>query len=256
MAVSFDVITPLPSPQELKQRERRVAERQQRQLRVADERRAQLLDVAWQLWQEGGEAGFNMRQLAQRAGYTAGALYAYFPGRGAILSAMQDRLLSELSEMVADVRASAKADRGARMRRDALVHSARTLFMERSLVWWGWLARDRSRLQLMLMAADPESSGDGGEPSSLLLRLSESLRPCLDALEGTGLPQEVVLQLHEEVLALGCGLLVLMGRAPAGADLASTENRLAQTLGRWLDWSLVHAGDSDAAASDQGDLFS
>ncbi len=255
MAVSFDVITPLPSPQELQQRERRVAERQQRQLRVADERRTQLLDVAWQLWQEGGEAGFNMRQLAQRAGYTAGALYAYFPGRGAILSAMQDRLLSELSELVGDVRASVKAERGARVRRDALVHSARTLFMERSLAWWGWLARDRSRWQLLLMTGESASSGEGGPSSSLLQRLSESLRLSQEALEATGLPQDVVVPLHEEVLALGCGLLVLMSRAPTAVELAAAENRLAHTVGRWLDWSLVHAGEADAAASEQGDLF-
>ena len=83
MSVSFDAIVPVPSAEQLKLQQQRASDRRRRQQRLGDERRRQLLDTAWALWQEAGASGFNMRQLAQRAGYTAGALYAYFPGRDA-----------------------------------------------------------------------------------------------------------------------------------------------------------------------------
>lgn len=259
MPVSFDAITPLPSPQEQMQRAQRVAERQQRQLRVADERRSQLLDVAWLLWQEEGSAGFNMRQLAQRAGYTAGALYAYFPGRESILGALQERLLQELSERVEEVKVASRTDRVARSRREALAHMSRTLFLERSVAWWTALGRDRPRLQLVLHAclstAGSDEAGVQERADGWQGALSQALHACQEALEASGLPKDVAQQLHEEVLAFGLGLLVLQagGRAEPVAGL---ELPFLQTVQRWLDWALVHAGEASAGATDQGDLFS
>ena len=77
MSVKFDAITPVLSPEQVKLQQQRQSDRRRRQERLSEERRQQLLDTAWWLWQEVGAQGFNMRELAQRAGYTAGALYAY-----------------------------------------------------------------------------------------------------------------------------------------------------------------------------------
>jgi AcrR family transcriptional regulator len=251
MSVSFDAIVPIPSAEQLKLQQQRVSDRRRRQQRLGDERRRQLLDTAWALWQEAGAAGFNMRQLAQRAGYTAGALYAYFPGRDAILSALQQRVIQELGEMVIAV----KVPRG---RRDAAAADAaaavqaRGLFIERSLAWWSRLASDAQRLQLVLHGGHglPENEGQGsGSASILLARLAEALQPCLDALQASGLPPDTAQQVHDEVLAYGLGLLVLLGPDRAGARSAM-ETRFVQSLHRWLDVAL---GVSTEAG--QGDLF-
>lgn len=261
MSVSFDAIVPVPSAEQLKLQQQRLSDRRRRQQRLGDERRQQLLDTAWTLWQEGGASGFNMRQLAQRAGYTAGALYAYFPGRDAILSALQQRVIQELGEMVSALKAP-RTDRTPRGRRDAgqtdaaAVVQARSLFIERSLAWWSRLASDAQRLQLVLHGGHglPETDGQGsGSASILLARLADALQPCLDALHASGLPPDTAQQVHDEVLAYGLGLLVLQGPDRAGARPAM-ETRFIQSLHRWLDMALAAALGGTGEAG-QGDLF-
>lgn len=262
MTIKFDVLTPVLSPEQVEHMQQRTLDRQLRQRRFGDERRVQLLDVAWNLWRETGSQGFNMRQLAQRAGYTAGALYAYFPGRDAILSALQLRVIHELGEQVKAQKAP-RAERGVRARADgtpvpnqALV--ARQLFIDRSLAWWGCLAGDTQRLQLVLHGGHgslPEVLPDENPASVLLAQLADALRPCLEALQATGLPPESALQLHDEVLAYGLGLLVLQGPKRAGGQ-AEMEARFVLSLQRWLDMTLAGAhGSSGAVAIEQGDLF-
>lgn len=262
MTVKFDAITPVLTPEQVRHMQQRTQDRQLRQQRFGDERRVQLLDVAWNLWRENGAQGFNMRQLAQRAGYTAGALYAYFPGRDAILLALQQRVIQELGEQVRSRKAS-RGERGARTRPDgASVSShaliARQLFIDRSLAWWGNLAGDTQRLQLVLLGGHgslPEVSPDGGSATVLLAMLADALQPCLEALQATGLPPDAALQLHDEVLAYGLGLLVLQG--PKRADgQAAMETRFVQSLHSWVDVTLAGARSaSDAATLEQGDLF-
>lgn len=260
MPVRFDAIVPVPSAEQLKLQQQRASDRRRRQLRVGDERRRQLLDTAWALWQEAGASGFNMRQLAQRAGYTAGALYAYFPGRDAILSALQQRVIEELGGMVSSVK-TPRSDRAPRGRREARppdsagVVLARSLFIDRSLAWWGCLAADPQRLQLVLHGGHglPETDGQGaGSASVLLARLADALQPCLDALQASGLPSDTAQQVHDEVLAYGLGLLVLQGPDRAGVR-ATMETRFLQSLHRWLDVAL--AALSGTAEAGQGDLF-
>jgi AcrR family transcriptional regulator len=260
--VSFDAITPVPTPEQLRAQEQRLTDRRRRQQRLSDERRQQLLDTAWGLWQEVGAAGFNMRQLAQRAGYTAGALYAYFPGRDAILSALQQRVVLELGELVAAIRVP-RAERGARARREgaaaqgALVTQARSLFIERSLAWWSRLASDAQQLQLVLHGGHglPDNEGQGsGSASILLARLADALHPCLEALHASGLPADTAQQVHDEVLAYGLGLLVLQGPDRSGAR-AAMETRFVQSLHRWLDMAFAACLGATAAEADQGDLF-
>lgn len=262
MSVKFDAITPVPNPEQLRQQQQRAQDRRLRQQRFGDERRQQLLDTAWALWQESGAPGFNMRQLAQRAGYTAGALYAYFPGREAILSALQQRVIQELADLVAQVRAP-RGERSAKSRKEgaplpAQVALARSLFVERSLAWWSCLAADTQRLQLVLHGGHglQEAAGDGIESGSeLLARLADALQPCLEPLQASGLSPDSAQQLHDEVLAYGLGLLVLQGpRRPGGR--AVLETRFVQSLQRWLDVALAATHQEGGAETGQADLFS
>jgi AcrR family transcriptional regulator len=261
MPVSFDAITPVPTAEQQKLQEQRLTDRRRRQQRLSDERRQQLLDTAWSLWQEVGATGFNMRQLAQRAGYTAGALYAYFPGRDAILSAMQQRVIVEIGDLVASIKAP-RGERSARGRRDlalpgpSAAAQARALFIERSLAWWVPLALDAQRLQLVLHGGHglPETDGQGsGSASVLLARLADALHPCLEALQASGLPADSAQQVHDEVLAYGLGLLVLQGPDRSGAR-AAMETRFVQSLHRWLDIAFAAAAPAPGEAG-QGDLF-
>lgn len=260
MTAHFDVITPVPSPEQKRQLAQRALDRQLRLQRSGEERRLQLLDVAWRLWQEAGAQGFNMRQLAQRAGYTAGALYAYFPGRDTILAALQQRVIDELAEQVR----GRKPPRSARSGREAgggvagAAQVARAVFIDRSLAWWSWLAGDTRRLQLVLHGGHgslPELAPEAGAShASLLPRLAEALRPCLDALLATGLPEDMAASLHDEVLGYGMGLLVLQGPGQTGAH-AEMAQRFVQSLQRWLDSALSASREEAAPGLDQGDLF-
>lgn len=262
MSVKFDAITPLPSPEQVREQQRRLADRQARQQRFGDERRQQLLDVAWSLWQEVGAQGFNMRLLAQRAGYTAGALYAYFPGREAILSALRQRVVQDLADLVAGVHAG-RGERHGRGRKEVSagpagpVAQARTLFIDRSVAWWTSLAGDTQRLQLVLHGGhglqDDAGANANAGASELLPRLADALQPCLEALRACGLSVDAAQQLHDEVLAYGLGLLVLQG-PKRGEGRAVMETRFIQSLQRWMDVALL-AAQPDVEAAGQGDLF-
>lgn len=262
MPLEFDVITPVPTPEQVQQMERRAIDRHKRQLRLGDERRSQLLDVAWLLWQETGAQGFNMRQLAQRAGYTAGALYAYFPGRDAILVALQQRVIQGLGERVKAQRPS-RSERSLRAQADgppsgAPGSQARKLYVDRTLAWWGGLAGDTPRLQLVLYGGHGQLPAieEEGAASALLARLADAVQPCYEALLATGLSSESALLLHDEVLAYGLGLLVLQGPQRAGVP-STMEPRFMQSLHRWLDIALAasQAETNAPFALEQGDLF-
>ncbi len=260
MGVNFEDIVPVLSPEQLALKQTRSSDRRRRQQRLSDERKLQLVETAWQLWQEVGASGFNMRQLAQRAGYTAGALYAYFPGRDAILSILQQRVVDELAERVSDVK-PVRLERGTRSRKDGApvvasrVMQSRAVFIERTMAWWSLLAADARLLQLVLHGGHglPETEGQGsGSAPVLLARLADALHPCLEALQSSGLQEDSAQQTHDEVLAYGLGLLVLLGPERSGAR-AAMEARFLQSLHRWLDVALSAVLAEEAA--DQGDLF-
>ena len=70
------------------------------------------------------------------------------------------------------------------------------------------------------------------------------------------LTEELAQQIHDEVLAYGLGLLVLMGPSASGAR-ATLEPRFLQSLQRWLDMALVavQGPAGTAAETAQADLF-
>jgi len=67
---------------------------------VRDFKRQGILDAAEALFQEAGIAGTTMRAIAERAGYTAGALYSYYEAKDRILVDLLRRSLASLNQRV------------------------------------------------------------------------------------------------------------------------------------------------------------
>jgi AcrR family transcriptional regulator len=63
--------------------------------------RQAILDAALTLIETCGIDGWSMRELAERVDYTAGALYRYFDGKAALLTALTDDALQELHDRLA-----------------------------------------------------------------------------------------------------------------------------------------------------------
>jgi AcrR family transcriptional regulator len=74
--------------------------RDARQRAVADLRRSHILAAAHSAFFELGFEGAGMREIAKRAGYTAGALYSYFANKEEIYGALLGESLERLNERV------------------------------------------------------------------------------------------------------------------------------------------------------------
>ena len=276
MKVKFDALTPVPSPQDLAEARERIQERLDRQARANAIRREQLLDVAQDLIDAQGLDGFNMRVIARRAGYTAGALYAYFDGKEGILLALQRRVLDRLADAVQGVKLP-RASRGARPG-PAGTQEAKTapavalgvaqqLYLAQSLAWWRRLAQDPGGFQLLLLrpslvtaVGSPAAQDPLSGPAAMLGDLEAVLQPCRDSLLASGLDETEAYLLHRELVACGLGLLVL-ATASGHSEPGGLEAQWRSTLERWLAVSLrptlaPQGGDGTPAGPiDQADLF-
>ncbi|MBO3704320.1 MAG: TetR/AcrR family transcriptional regulator [Candidatus Accumulibacter sp.] len=86
--------------------------RRQRADAIAQLRRERVLDAARAAFFELGLEGASMREIARRAGYTAGAIYSYFASREEVYAALLGESLLRLNAHVA----GAPADGGAAQR--------------------------------------------------------------------------------------------------------------------------------------------
>jgi AcrR family transcriptional regulator len=75
--------------------------RRQRRQAMAEVRRSLVLDAARAVFFEQGLEGASLREIARRAGYTAGALYSYFDSKEAIYGALLGESLERLNAHVA-----------------------------------------------------------------------------------------------------------------------------------------------------------
>src|SRR5690348_11574204 len=103
---------------------RREAKRAQRQ--------AELVEVAFDLVHRHGLATLTVTSLAEATGSAVGSLYHYFPGKEALLAAMQRRALEHFRERLEAHLVKARARRslgkpGLDALRDALIPIARYL---------------------------------------------------------------------------------------------------------------------------------
>jgi AcrR family transcriptional regulator len=229
MSLKFDAIAALPTPEQQRRTEALQQGRAERQARAVEVRRVQLLDVAWDVLQEFGVAGFNMRTLGLRAGYTAGAMYGYFTSRDDILLALRERWLETLQRSVKDARES---------------------FLLRSEAWWGALAQAPYAVPLLLLS--PSQPASAKPMPTVLEALVSATRICVEDLEAAGWHAEDARRLHREAVCLGVGLIVVGG----ASDGATASDGFRATLTRWL---AQPAGESRPTGSEvvagQPDLF-
>lgn len=168
-----------------------------RQQALADTRRSLVLQAVRAAIAEGGLESASVREIAARAGYTPGALYAYFPSKQALLAAV-------LQETLEGARAAAAQAKLSKTSPGTLLHARAN----------AWLAHFFARpgdtgIVLHLLASD-----GSGEPQVALVRqliqdLQTSLEPVAEALEGLGcansrLPSEVA-----GLLSAALGVLLL-----------------------------------------------
>lgn len=282
MLVKFDAITPLPSPDEQQRSMVLRQGRKDRQSRAAELRRAQLLAVAWELLKELGLAGFNMRALGLRAGYTAGAMYGYFTSRDQILLALRDRWVEELTLTVSQIRSPRRIRRSAPVKaagpldghqghEDDAAADARERFLVRSEAWWRHLTLEPFAVPLLLLhgpqqevgastAALSEDDAQTLRPvQTPLLFLELATQACVQDLEAAGWTADQALRLQREALCLGVGLAVLgVSQSPGGqqARVAPNAHGFRLILERWL-----HQGQQSARSpvhlpgGGQSDLF-
>lgn len=262
--LAFDDLSRVRTGEATPSSAQRVQVRRQRQERQAAQRRELMLDAALALFQETGLQGFNMRELGLRAGYTPGALYAYFDGKAAILQALRDRLLNQLT---VDLQQSVPRRRpNARTAGDQIDADASS-FLLLSRVWWRWLAQDTLRLHLLLAVDLPVTaplSGARSQPEpgasvmpdapSLLQQLIRATMPCKEALHTMGLSAERADDLHVHSIVWGIGLLVLHGQQ-AGSPVLGEHflEGLRQQLMTAPPMSVSSAPDDTQRP--QGDLF-
>lgn len=62
-------------------------------------RRRELLDIAADLWDEGGPEALTLAAIGERADLTAPSLYTYFPSKSAIVAALQREALEVLAQV-------------------------------------------------------------------------------------------------------------------------------------------------------------
>lgn len=220
MTGPFDVITPVPGPAAREKAAAVLQGRRERQQRDADARHRLLLDAAWALMNEVGPHALNMRDLGARAGYTAGALYSYFPSRGHLIAELRQRLLGSLK---ARVERAVKPGKKATVTDSATLVVAQNAFERGSLAWWQALSSDPNALALLLTgqaALLPEEDG-----ADLLVTLADATRACAHALEDMGLGNDAAAGLHSQVLCFGVGMLVTQA-----ASVGSSTGRKALAL--------------------------
>ncbi|MEZ5382707.1 MAG: helix-turn-helix domain-containing protein [Microthrixaceae bacterium] len=69
-------------------------------------RRRELLDIAADLWDEGGPEALTLAAIGRRADLTAPSLYTYFPSKSAIVAALQREALEVLAQVAREAVAS------------------------------------------------------------------------------------------------------------------------------------------------------
>ena len=216
--------------------------RLRRRQNLADTRRQLVLDAARSLFAQAGSAGASIREIARQAGYTPGAIYAYFDSKEAIYAALLGESLDRLQAVV-------QAARAPRQRPDRLLQA-------RALAWFGFYAAHPRDLELGFHLA--HGTGAQGLTPALKQqlddRLCDALRPCETSLEALGLDPAQALSESTALFAHGLGLLMLQHAGQIG-----TFGQDAETLfRRYLDRLLVTVAELaalPAAAPGQADLF-
>lgn len=172
--------------------------REARQKALSDARRELILDAARAAFFELGLDGTRIREIAQRAGYTPGAIYSYFASKEEVYAALLGESLERLNGAVAAAAAASKAGGAERVR--ATAGAFFDFYREHP--------RDLDLGFYVFQGLQPR----GLTPTlneSLNGRLRDALQPTHDALVEMGMTAPAALAEVTAVFAHTVGLLVL-----------------------------------------------
>jgi len=171
--------------------------RQLRHQALADVRRELVLDAARSAFFELGMEKTSIREIAQRAGYTPGAIYSYFASKeelyGALLGESLDRLNTRVQEALKEKPAG-----------PGRVRATATAFFD----FYRENPRDLDLGFYLFQGMQPR----GLTPElneALNARLRGALQPTQDALQSLGMPAQQALKETTALFAHMVGLLVL-----------------------------------------------
>lgn len=211
---------------------------------MAQTRRELVLRAVRQAVAEGGVGSANVRDIARRAGYTAGALYAYFPGKQALFEAVLTDSLS---------RAHSAAN-SAKVLRSA----AEAALSIRAQAWFAYFLAHPAEAHLLLHVLSSDGRGLGQVGSGLAGLLMESLAPVTQALQELGCADHLLQRETMALLSMAMGVLLIHDptrltgtNALAVEALAAYLDSVQQRLGA----ALPVADGVSADASPQVDLF-
>lgn len=171
--------------------------RQQRHQTLAETRREMVLDAARSTFFELGMEKTSIREIAQRAGYTPGAIYSYFSSKEDIYGALLGESLDRLNQQIR-LELKGQAVGAASMRA-----AARAFF-----AFYHQNPRDLDLGFYMFQGMQPR--GLTSELNKALnARLRESLQPVQDAMEYLGMSAKQSMQEVTALFAHSVGLLTL-----------------------------------------------
>lgn len=171
--------------------------RQVRQQAAVDARRQLVLDAARTVFFELGMEKTSIREVAQRAGYTPGAIYSYFASKEDLYGALLAESLDRLNERVQHARGN--RDLGV----DCLKATARAFFH-----FYQENPRDLDLGFYLFQGMKPR----GLTPElneTLNKRLRDSMQLTQDSLQHLGMPPKKALEEVTALFAHTVGLLVL-----------------------------------------------
>jgi AcrR family transcriptional regulator len=189
--------TPLLTARRTAARKAAADPRDLRHRALADVRRELVLDAARSAFFELGMDKTTMREIAQRAGYTPGAIYSYFSSKEEVYGALLAESLDRLNERVQQA-LGGSADDAQRVR------AAAGAFFE----FYRENPRDLDLGFYLFQGMKPR----GLTPElneTLNARLRDALRPTQDSLQALGMSARKSLEEVTALFAHAVGLLVL-----------------------------------------------
>lgn len=169
-----------------------------RQKSMSDARRMLILNAARAAFFDLGLDGTSIREIAQRAGYTPGAIYSYFASKEQVYAALLGESLERLNAQVESARDAAGSRSAAQVR--ATANAFFDFYRENP--------RDLDLGFYVFQGLQPR----GLTPvlnEALNKRLREALQPTEEALVALGMPVYAALQEVTALFAHCVGLLVL-----------------------------------------------
>lgn len=170
--------------------------RMKRQQAMLDARRGMVVDAAIRVVERVGLQRASIREIAKEAGYTPGALYAFFRNKREVLVVLARQAIHQLTAAVERVRVGRGQENQA--------------LLVRGEAWINHLLNHSKDWEIIsLVVTGPlQKNLDTAQSAELHKLLRESLAPLGQALLDVGLEAEMLDTELEAMLSMGVGILV------------------------------------------------